>query len=69
MNNTIEQLRAHGDRKVSVATSACTVTGYINQPLLGDKTVYALIGDILETPAEEATVVAIDDITAIHPAS
>ena len=69
MNNTIEQLRALGDRKVSVATSAGTVTGYVNQPLLGNKTVYALIGDILKTPANEATVVPIDDITAVHPAS
>jgi hypothetical protein len=68
MNNTIEQLRAHGDRKVSVATPAGSVTGYVNQPLLGDKTVFALIGDILKTPANEATVVAIDDITAVHPA-
>ena len=68
MNKTIDQLRAHGDRKVSVATPDGAVTGYINQPLLGDKTVFALIGDIVKTPANEATVVAIDDITAVHPA-
>jgi hypothetical protein len=66
--NTIEALRARGHERTALATTDGTLHGYINQELLADKTVYALVGETPETAPDLATVVAISAITAVAPA-
>ena len=46
---TLEQLRARGDAQTTVTTPDGAFSGYINQELLRDGTVFALLGETPDT--------------------
>ena len=66
--NTIEALRARNDERTSVTTPDGVITGFINQSMLTDRTLYALIGDQPSTAVDDATVVDLKDISKVDPA-
>lgn len=65
----IDRLRACGTEHVTIRTAEGSVSGFINQTLLTERTVFTLVGDTPVTPANEATVVAIDAISAVTSAT
>ena len=66
---TLEQLRARGDAQTTVTTPDGTVSGYINQGLLRDGTVFALLGEKPDTAPEDALVVALNSIQTVTSAN
>jgi len=63
--NTIDDLRARNHERTSLTTPDGVITGYINQSLLSDRTLYVLIGDTLSTAANDAAVVDLKDISKV----
>ena len=63
--NTLEDLRACKHERTSVTTADGVITGFINQSLLTDRTLYVLIGEALSTAANDASVVDLKDISTI----
>jgi len=66
---TLEQLRARGAAPTTVTTPDGTFSGYINQALLGEGTVFALLGETPDTAPDEALCVALNSIQAVASAN
>jgi len=62
---TIDDLRARNHERTSLTTPDGVITGYINQTLLTERTLYVLIGETLSTAANDAAVVDLKDISKI----
>jgi len=66
---TLEQLRAQGDAPTTVTTPDGIFSGYINQALLRDGTVFALLGETPDTAPDEAVCVPLNSIQAVASAN
>lgn len=66
---TIDSLRSLGTTRIEITTADGLVTGYLNQALLTDRAAFALVGVEPSTSADNATVVAVDAITAVKAAT
>jgi len=62
---TIDDLRARNHERTSLTTPDGVITGYINQTMLTERTLYVLIGETLSTAANDAAVVDLKDISKI----